>query len=134
MNEITKQKILDEIIKLPKIKQVAINSVDWIKKTDEISNQFGLIDEENERIQIEIGLILSGLTDIEDFDYILQNEVGLSEEITKKIIAEIYKNVFDPILSIISNDIKNNIEFTKTPWDQTINFIISGGDYSYFIK
>ena len=44
MTDILQQKIKDEILKLPKVKQDAINSIDWIKKVEEIGQKFGIIE------------------------------------------------------------------------------------------
>jgi len=134
MTEILQQKIKDEILKLPKVKQDAINSIDWIKKVEEIGKIFGLIDEEVEKLQLETGLILSGLVNLNDLPYDIQNRIGLNESDTQKIIDELFQKVFDPIAFVITNDIKNNLENKKTRWDQAVNFIVGGADYSVFLE
>lgn len=134
MTEILQQKIKDEILKLPKVKQDAINSIDWIKKVEEIGQKFGLIEEEVEKLQLETGLILSGMVNLNDLPYDIQNRVGLNESDAEKIIDELFQKIFDPIAFVITNDIKNNLENKKTRWDQTVNFIVGGADYSVFLE
>ena len=134
MTDILQQKIKDEILKLPKVKQDAINSIDWIKKVEEIGQKFGIIDEEVEKLQLETGLILSGMVNLNDLPYDIENRIGLNEDDVKKIIDELFQKVFDPIAFVITNDIKNNLDHKKTKWDQTVNFIIGGADYSVFLE
>ncbi len=134
MTEILQQKIKDEILKLPKINRDAINSVDWVKKTEEVGIKFGLIDEEIERLQVETGLILTGLVNLNNFSFNIQNEIQLKEDDLKKITDEITEKIFKPVAIKIEDDIRNNLGSKQLNWKQTINFIISGGDYSAFLN
>ncbi len=134
MNEIIKQNFQDEIVKLPKIKVGAINSINWGVIIEEIGKKFGLIDEEIENLQIETGLVLVGLTSVEDFSFNIENSVGLNKDIIENIQNDIIEKIFKPISSIVIKDIKNGLELKKISWDMSINFIVSGGDYAVFLN
>ena len=46
----------------------------------------------------------------------------------------ILNDIFSPISDKIMLSIKNNVRLSSVSWDKTIDFIISGGDYSVFVE
>jgi len=123
-----------EILKLPKDNQTAINSIDWGKITEEIGKRFLLTTTEINALQVETGLILINLIDMNTFEDDLENDIGLSINETKSIIEEIFDKVLTPIAESIKLSIKKRVTLENPSWDQTVNFILSGGDYSCFIE
>ena len=120
MTEILNQKINEEIARLPKEKQEAINSIDWGLLVKQIGNRFGLIEEEIEGLQTETGLVLTGYTNIEDLSTNIEEQVGLKISDSEKIAIEIYLNVFEPIInksepSIIDKTFISDPRFSKIP-------------------
>jgi hypothetical protein len=133
MTEKLKQKMSEEITKLSKEKQEAINSIDWGKKTEEIGKKFTLTDTEINDLQLETGLVLIGLFDFDLFILNIENEVGLTTQQATSIANEILNNILSPISDKIISSIKNNTQISNVSWDKTVNFIVSGGDYSVFL-
>jgi hypothetical protein len=130
MTEQLKQKMEEEIIKLPKERQGAINAFGWVKVTEEIGKKHLLTESELNDFQLETGLVLIGLVDFSSYALNIENNVGTTEEESTKIADEVFDEVFTPISKSIESFVKS-----KDPnWAQTVNFIISGGDYSTFIE
>ncbi len=110
MTEALKQKMTEEIAKLPKNKQEAINSVDWASIVENIGKEFGLIQEEVENLQIETALIIVGITSIEDFSLNIEEQVELSESESQKIAIEIFGRIFEPIANKVGVNTPLNTE------------------------
>jgi len=134
MTEKLKQKINEEILKLPKERQEAINVIDWGKITEEIGKKFLLTENEINNLQIETGLALVGLTDLDFYMTNIENNVGLTAGEANKITVETFDKIFTPIANKIESSIKNRLKSQKPRWNQVVNFIVSGGDYSNFIE
>ena len=134
MTEQLKQKMNEEIAKLAKEKQIAINSIDWGNKTAEIGRRFSLSETEINNLQLETGLVLIGLFDFDLFVSNIENEVGVTAEQAKNMADAILNDIFSPISDKIMLSIKNNVRLSSVSWDKTIDFIISGGDYSVFVE
>lgn len=134
MIEKLKKTIQSELLKLPKEKQDAVNSFDWITKTQEIGQIFKLTEDEIFDLQIETGLVLVSIIDLNLFKAHLEQNILLSEEITEKISNEIIEKIFFPIAENIELAIKNSFNLENAHWNQTVNFIVSGGDYSVFLE
>ena len=127
------QKIMrEEIAKLPKENQEAINSINWGDIVEEIGVKFLLTDEEIDTLQQNSGLVLLGIERLDLIGSGVEN-MGETNENAKKITAEIFEKVFEPIANKIESFVKNKIKNTTPKWDQSVNFIISGGDYSNFV-
>jgi hypothetical protein len=134
MNENLLKISKEEIAKLPFEQQTVINSFNW----GEIANQIGIkyllgINEIN-KLQTEVLLVLIKMERIDDLSINIENNINVSEEKSKNISDEIIKQIFNPIAIKMDNAIKNKIQTQNPKWDQRVNFIISGGDYSYFIE
>lgn len=133
MTEKLKQKMTEEITKLPKDNQDAINSVEWVEITNSIGKKFLLDNDEIENLQLETGLILIGMSDLNTYTSNIEN-ILVSSIDTKKILSEIIEKIMTPIANKIELSIKNKIKTVEPRWDQRIDFILSGGDYSFFVE
>lgn len=107
MTEELKQKMEEEIIKLPKEKREAINDFDWAKKTEEIGKKHLLTEDEINDFQLETGLVLIGLVDLDLYLINIENEIGTSKDEAEKIALEVFNEVFTPISTSIEIPIKN---------------------------
>jgi hypothetical protein len=134
MTEILQQKIQEELIKLPIEKQRAINSVDWEGLTQKIGSKFLLTDEEIEKLQVETIITSLGFVDFNVFELNIENNVGTSKDLAHNISIKIFEKVFTPIANEIESLIKNNLGSKNIKWDQRVDFIVSGGDYSFFME
>jgi hypothetical protein len=134
MTEKLKQTIKENLVNLPKESQDTINSFDWGKISEEIGKKYLLTDNEINNLQIETGLVLIGLIRIDKFSFDIENEIGTSKNEAEKITEEIYLKIFKPISETIIRKIKENLKTKNPNWKQTLNFIISGGDYSVFME
>jgi hypothetical protein len=134
MTETLKQKFIEEIIKLPKTKQDAINSMDWIEITNEVGKNYLLNESDVEILQVETGLVMIGFVGLEMYALNIENNVGTTTDESKKIAKDIFDKIFLPLTNKMEVSVKNRLE-TKIPhWNETVNFIISGGDYSNFME
>lgn len=134
MTEKLKQIIKDEIAKLPKEKQEAINSIDWVKISEEIGKKYLLNESELNDLLVQVLLVLIGLTDIEDSAPGIENEVGVSTGIANKLASEIIQKIFIPITDAGIENIKKGWKVANSSPEQTLNFILSDGDYSVFAE
>ncbi|MFA5095537.1 MAG: hypothetical protein WC447_02680 [Candidatus Paceibacterota bacterium] len=134
MTEKLKQKIKEEMINLPKESQDAINAFDWGNISEEIGKKNLLTESEVNDLQVETGLVLVGLVDVDEYALNIENNVGTSKEEAEKIAEEVNKKIFSPISETIRKTIEDNLKNKNLNWKQTLNFIVSGGDYSAFIK
>lgn len=134
MNNKLKQKIEEETLKLPKEWQEVICSFDWEKPSKEIGKKYLLTESEINDLQIEIGLVLVGLEEQNSFALNVENNIGTSKNEAEKITEEVNQKIFKLLLKKRSALVKDNLTIEKHGWDKTINFIVSGGDYSVFIE
>jgi len=134
MTESIKQKLNEEIVKLPKENQEAINNSNWVKTTESIGKDFLLLDDEINKLQLETGIALIGLVDLNLFTLNIEYNVGVSKNESIKIVDELLEKVFTPIANMITSLTRDKYNPKNATWDKTINFILSGGDYSYFVK
>jgi len=122
----------EEIKKLPKENQVAIESFDWGEKVEEISKKYNLTEDEVNDVQTETGIFLLGLCDYDLFILNLE-DVVLIESTANGLAREIFENIFTPIAEMIEASIRGGLKNQIVRWDQSVNFVVSGGDYSNFI-
>ncbi|MEI7709246.1 MAG: hypothetical protein WCI76_00860 [bacterium] len=134
MTEKLKQIIKEEIEKLPTEGQTAVASIDWVKITKEIGEKFLLDENELTDFQVETLLVLTGITYPEFYPINIENQVGMTTEKAKNIAEESLKRIFAPIRNVLEGNIKKNLG-NKTPnWKQSLNFIMSGGDYTALME
>jgi len=134
MTEKIKQKIKEELLRMPNEIQEAVNSFDWGKISEEIGNKYLLEESEINDLQVEIMLVMIGMTSVENLKINIESNVGTSKEEAEKIGNELFEKIFGPIGSKITENIKNNLKDKTITWKQNINFILSGGDYTVFLE
>jgi hypothetical protein len=134
MNEEEKQKIKIGIEKLPEELKETINSFGWEDILNKIGIIYSLDEEEISKLQKEVGLVLTEETPIELLISKIENNIGLSRYESEKIISEIEQKIFDPMITKLGSNIKDSTNFKNVTWDKSINFIMSGGDYSVFLS
>ena len=128
------QKVMrEEILKLPKENQDAINSINWGDIVEEIGLNFQMTDEEIDELQLNTGLVLLGVENLDFIGFSAENN-GETKEDAQKISNEVFNQVLEPIANKIEASIKRKLMSQVPKWDQSVNFIVSGGDYSVFIK
>jgi hypothetical protein len=134
MTEKLKQTIKEEMDKLPKETQNAINSLDWGNIVEEIGKKYLLNESEVNDLQVETMLVLFGIEELDSYTQNIENEVGISKEEAEKIAKEVNQKIFNPIYDILTKNIEDKIKTKNPSWKQTLDFIVSGGDYSVFMK
>jgi len=134
MTEKLKQTIKEEIAQLPKEGQDAINALDWVKLAEEIGKEFSLEESEMEDFQLETLLVLIGATDPEFYAINIENHVNTIKETAESMADEVFQKIFAPIKNTLEENIKKNLRNKNPSPEQTLNFILSGGDYSAFME
>jgi len=134
MTEKLKNIIKEEMAKLPKENQEAINTFDWVNIAEEIGKKYLLDESEINDLQVETLLILIGLEDPDLYANNIENNVGTSKDEANKIAEEVIQKIFVPINGILIEDIKKSGKSKNPNTEQTLNFILSGGDYSSFLE
>ena len=128
-----KQTMEEEMAKLPKEIQGAIRAHDWAKISEEIGKKYLLDESEVNNLQVETLLVLVGIEDGEYFVQNIENEVGTSKTEAEKMAEEMNEKIFTPIYEKSTENIKKNMVGKNPNWKQSIDFILSGGDYSSFL-
>lgn len=134
MTEKLKQTIKEELQKLPKENQQAIDAFDWVKTVEDVGKKYLLSENEINNLQIETLLILIGVEDPDSYTRNIENEVGTSREEASKINEEILEKIFIPINGVLVENIKKSEKIKNSKWNQNLDFILSGGNYSSFIE
>jgi len=127
MTEKLKQIIKEETTKLSKEAQGVISTFGWEKTSEEIGKKYLLNEGEINDLQVETLLILVGLVSVDEHASNIENNISTSKNEAEKISEEIIQKIFIPISESISKKIGENFKNKKLDWDQTVNFIISGG-------
>jgi len=133
MTEKLKKIAQEEIMKLPKEAQEAINSFEWGNAIEEIGKKLLLSEEEINDLQTETLLVLVGLENGNDYSQNIEDNIGTSKEEAKKIAEDVFQKIFTPINDLIVDNIKKSDKSKNPNWKKSIDFILSGGDYSVFI-
>lgn len=134
MTEELKQNTKEDLLRMPKEWQEVVNSFDWGTISEEIAKKYFLDEIAIENLQIEISLALTGAEEISYLKSNIENNVLTSRETAEKITIELFEKIFKPMTDKLTENIKNIIKDKKPTWDQNIDFIISGGDYSIFLR
>jgi hypothetical protein len=134
MTEKLQSIVKEEVAKLPPEAQEAIRSSGWEKITEEIGGKYMLLENEINDVQTEILLVLIGLEYEEAFVVNIENEIGLTAEEAEKISAEVLEKIFIPVSDKIAENIKKSGKVENSPFHQTLDFILSGGNYSAFLQ
>ena len=85
MTEKLQQTIKEEVLKLPKETQEAINTFDWGSMAEEIGKKYLLSESEINDFQVETLLVLVGLEDGNLYALNIENNVGISKDEAIKI-------------------------------------------------
>lgn len=133
MTDKLQQTIQEEVMKLPKEGQEAINALDWVKIAEEIGKKYLLTEGEINNFQLETLLVLIGATDPEFYAINIENHANAIKADAGRMAEEAFQKIFTPIGDSITENIKKNLKNKNPNPEQTLNFILSGGDYSAFI-
>jgi len=134
MTDKLKQIIKKQVGSLSLHEQEAINSVNWPSICEEIGKKNLLDDSETNDLVVKTLLVLLRLENIDAFSKNIENEIGLSKEEADKISGEVEEGVFKPIYEKLFEKIKVNMKGKTPGWEQSLGFILSGGDYSVFLE
>jgi len=133
ITEKSKKVIQGEMLNLPKDVQDAVNASDWEKISAEIGAKYLLDEDEIETLQLETASLLLGFIDEDEYQENIEDEVGTSKDEAEKISKEVFEKILTPIDNTLTEKIKKNVIGKDTDWQQNLDFILSGGDYSNFI-
>jgi hypothetical protein len=134
MTEELKKTIKEELAKIPKELRDAIASLDWVNIIREIGDKLLLTESQIENLQVETLLVLARITDLEFYANNIENETNVITETANQIAEEARVKIFNPIENALKENIKNNIKNTNLDWETSVNFILSGGDYTTIIS
>jgi len=127
------QIIKEEIIKLPKQLRDAISYINWQLILEEISREY-VTEEEFDDLRTEVVLVLIGAEYPEFLAQNIEDNLGLSNNDSIQISKMVFEKIFSPIAEKLQSLVKNEVSTKNYSWQKTINFIVSGGDYSVFIE
>jgi hypothetical protein len=133
MTDKLKQIIKEEVMKLPKENQDAISALDWVKILEEIGEKYMLDENQINNLQVETFLALIGLTNPQFYAINIENQVETTKNNATELAKEITQKIFIPINNILIENIKKSGRDKSANFEQTLNFILSGGDYSSFM-
>ena len=133
MKQELKNEINNMLLETPERNRLAINSINWVEIAERISEKYYLNDENKNILIAEIALALLGVNDY-CFLKIATEDLGLTRKDASNIFREIKEQILDPVSKKIITSIKKEAELNNTNWDKRVNFILSGGDYTNFIK
>ncbi len=129
-----KKIIKEEMSRLPKEHQEMISIFEWENISKKIGEEHKLTEEEILILQTEIALVFLGLTKLELFFKNIEENIGLSEKEASIIENEAIKKIFTPMYNTLTENIKNNLKDRAISWQQNLDFILSGGDYTVFLR
>lgn len=130
----SKKLIREKLTKLPKEIQDVLTVSDWERISEEIGKKYLFSNEEINILQIEIFIILGGMDIYENFAWNIERELGISKKESEEISEEVAQKIFTPIYKLLAKKIKEGEKYKNPNWQQTLSFILSGGDYSVFLE
>lgn len=139
-NERTEEKskftenIKGEISVLPKEKQEVINNFGWGKIAEEIGKNHNILEDEIEVLKEEIILVLVGIENQYYLSLNLEENTNTNKNEAKKIAEEVNQKIFKPMVDKLNEVIKRDLKNKVIHWQQNLDFILSGGDYTAFIR
>ena len=134
MTEKIKQLVKEELYKLPKEMQQVIDTFEWEKIVEESCKKNNITEDKIFPIQIETVLVLVGLEFPEALAKHLEENTEITKEEAEAISKEVLVKVFDAMAKSLEEVIKKDLTNKVTSWQQNLDFILSGGDYTVFIK
>lgn len=123
----------DELVKLSKEMQEAINSLDWGKLTEETGKKYSLSENQVNKLQTEVLLVLIGMEHLDFLKINILNNLKIDVDDAEKINNELNVKIFAPMASTLESLVKKKVKTWNPKWEQSVNFIVSGGDYSVFL-
>jgi hypothetical protein len=99
MNDTLQASIREQLSKLPKPNQQAINSFDWERKCHEIGEQHNLLESEITGLQAEVALVLMGLSDLRTLHRYIDDEIAGTG--WQHIESSVVNGVISPIAEIL---------------------------------
>ena len=85
-------------------------------------------------LQLETGLVLIGIESQDYLEFNISENVETNKNTTEKIIEEIKQKIFKPMFDNLEEIIKKDLKNKVITWQQNLDFILSGGSYTSFIK
>ena len=92
-----KQKIAEYFAKLPKEAQIVFSSMIWMETLKNIAVKYNLNESQLELLGTETTLVLLGIIQVEEYQEIIETELGLEKEIIENVIIEIDENILKTI-------------------------------------
>ena len=102
------QKITEYFQKLPKEAQDVFSSMGWMRTLEEIILKYNLSDKQTEALGTETMLLLLGIIHNEEYKKIIKGEMGLNEDISNNIIAEVEEKILKTIKGLLSETFESN--------------------------
>jgi hypothetical protein len=134
MTEKLKQNLKEQLALLPKESQGVINSFDWVKISEEIGKKYFLTEEDINMFQADVGLVLVGLAEQEYLAQDIEDDVIISKDHAEKMAEEVIEKILKPMVLKLTEIIKKDLKNKVIHWQQNLDFILSGGDYTAFIR
>lgn len=109
LNEQTQAMLNEEIENLPDYVQDSMARLDWMDRIVQVAAKHRLNAKQTERLVIEIALVMVGLADPGlMYNEITQN-IGVSDQIARKIIEDITSHVFTPLQEILEDITRDRV-------------------------
>lgn len=134
MIEKLKQDLKEHMNRLPKESQEVIASFGWEKISEEIGKKYFLIEDDINMLQANIGCVLVGLEEQDELAFNIEDDVGTSNADAYKMTEEIIEKILKPMVDILAQKIKKDFKDSEVDWQQNLDFILSGGDYTVFLS
>ncbi len=131
MNTKLQEAIKENVLMLPRDTQLAINSFDWMSECEELAKKYNLLDKEIADFQTETSLVLVSLVRADAYARNIENNTGLGKVEAENLADEAFQKIFMPIADRREEIIKVNVKNRPPAWDKEMQFVLSGGDYSY---
>jgi len=134
MDEETIKIIKEAFDNLPEVIQEEIFSPQYQEVLSTISREYTLDTEQTIALERETTLALMGAARLKDFEETLASEIKIEKAKIQEIVVKINEEIFSrfkTLLDIMNTEIEPNPE---PNWQQNIDFVLSGGDYSSFFN
>ena len=134
MTEELQKEINTQIELLPKEAKEAVVSSNWQNISEEIAKKYFFDEDDINSIQAEISLVLLGLEYLKDLASNIENTVATTKNEAENMAKEFIEKIFTPLAQKLEENIKKNLDKKDIHWQQNLDFILSGGDYTAFIR
>jgi len=134
MTEQLQKEIAIQIQTLPKELQKVITSFEWGNISEKIVKKYFFTEDEINSIQAEIALVVLGLESIDNLAYNIENNASTTKSEAEKITNDSIREIFDPMGKKLNEIIPKSLDNKNIHWQQNVDFILSGGDYTAFIQ